>query len=527
MNRRQSRPARTAIRVTGLALSLILAGCAKSGEQTFVEGFLGGIVASEPRAALVGRDVLAAGGAAVDAAVAAYFAMAVTYPAGAGLGGGGACLIHDFDTGRTEALEFLAKVPERFAPSQAEFNVIPGNTRGMFALHARYGLLEWLALLAPAERLARDGNPASRAFVRAFQAAAADGAQSDDLAAIFDLPPGSGLNEGDRLRRAELSTMISALRRRGPGDFYGGQLGKQFVDAVASLGGGLTLADLREASPRLRQSMQVPLGANMMHFLPPPVSGGAATGQIWAALDAGELYDDAPAETRDHLLAEVSRRVYASRSEWMGADGSTTLAAAELLAPQRLRALLQGYDRDSRDAQAPLSASQPDSGGAMILAVDRDAQAVACAFTMNRPFGQRQVAPGTGIILAAPPNSQEPAPLSAMLLVNPNTRNVYFGAAAAGIPSSNAIVKVALASLVEDLPLTLSQARPRLHHPGAPDQVSAEAEQGLSARGHRVLPIERLGRVAAFSCPEGLPRSNKCEFKADPRGYGLAAAADE
>ena len=100
---RDPRPARGFARHAGLALTLILAGCAGSaelGRQGFVEGLLGGIVATEPRAAVVGRDVLGAGGTAADAVVAAYFSMAVAFPAGAGLGGGGACLIADFATGQ-------------------------------------------------------------------------------------------------------------------------------------------------------------------------------------------------------------------------------------------------------------------------------------------------------------------------------------------------------------------------------------------------------------------------------------------
>ncbi len=530
MKTRQTTPPRALARVAGLGLTLALAACGGAvgrGEQGFVEGFLGGIITTEPRAALVGRDVLATGGTAADAAVAAYFAMAVTYPAGAGLGGGGACLVQDFATGQAEALEFLAKVPARIPPSRAALNVIPGNARGMFALQTRFGVLEWLSLLAPAERLARDGIPASRALVRTYQAAVAAGGDPAQLAGILELQPGADLQEGDRLNYAELSTMISALRRRGPGDFYGGQLGQQFVAAVASVGGELTLADLRNAKPRLLPTLQVPMGDNIMHFLPPPVSSGTAAAQIWAALEAGKLYDDTPAEARDHLLAEASRRVYDARRDWMAADGSArSLLPAQLLDAQRLQGLWRGYDQDKRGSLAPPSAALPPSGGATILVVDRDAQAVACAFTMNRPFGQRVIAPGTGIILAAPPNPLEPAAISAMLLVNPNTRNIYFGAAAAGNASASTIVKVALASLIEDLPMALAQSRPRLHHGGTPDEVIAEAEEGLISRGHRVRAVERLGLVAGFACPEGLPRSNRCEFKADPRGYGLAATAN-
>ena len=68
------------------------------GTPGYVAGFLGGVVADEPRAALVGRDVLSAGGNAADAAVAVAFAMAVTLPSRAGLGGGGVCVAYDPST---------------------------------------------------------------------------------------------------------------------------------------------------------------------------------------------------------------------------------------------------------------------------------------------------------------------------------------------------------------------------------------------------------------------------------------------
>ena len=116
------------------------------------------MVSDEPRSALVGRDILSAGGNAVDAAVATYFAMSVTYPGAATLGGGGMCVV---SRGQDDAVEAIDFRPALFAQGGRAV-MIPGAVRGMFALHARYGRLKWEALLLPAERLARFGNPVQR-----------------------------------------------------------------------------------------------------------------------------------------------------------------------------------------------------------------------------------------------------------------------------------------------------------------------------------------------------------------------------
>ncbi|MEO8559447.1 MAG: gamma-glutamyltransferase, partial [Rhodospirillales bacterium] len=126
----------------------------KQGQIGYVEGFFGGVVADEPNSAQVGRDVLTAGGTAVDAAVATYFAMAVMLPSSASLGGGGVCLVHWSKDRKTEALTFLTKLPASGSPGTVPVGV-PGNVRGMAALHARYGVLRWEQLVGAAERMSR------------------------------------------------------------------------------------------------------------------------------------------------------------------------------------------------------------------------------------------------------------------------------------------------------------------------------------------------------------------------------------
>ena len=160
-----------------MLVATVLSACAgpdKATDQTSstVDGnFFGGVATDEPRATLVGRDVLMAGGTAADAAVAIYFTLAVTYPSNASLGAGGACLVQDPDTDDTadtvRALEFLPGVAVGSASANPRrATAVPAAVRGMFALYSRYGRLEWGRLVAPAENLARFGHPISRALAR-------------------------------------------------------------------------------------------------------------------------------------------------------------------------------------------------------------------------------------------------------------------------------------------------------------------------------------------------------------------------
>ncbi len=110
-----------------LMISMLVTGCSMfdsinqtlfgggptPGQQGYVKGFLGEIVADEPRAALVGKEVLSGGGNAADAAVAVGLSLAVTLPSRAGLGGGGACIAYAPDThlpahGYPEAITFVS-----------------------------------------------------------------------------------------------------------------------------------------------------------------------------------------------------------------------------------------------------------------------------------------------------------------------------------------------------------------------------------------------------------------------------------
>ncbi|MBE9553257.1 MAG: gamma-glutamyltransferase, partial [Proteobacteria bacterium] len=230
------------------AATLMLAGCASSEIEKVLPGgfFKGAAVADEPLAARAAMDMLAQGGSAADAAVAAYFTLAVTYPSAASLGGGGVCMVADWDQGQVFALDFVA--PRSSATDAYRATAVPANVRGMAALHARYGYLDWRTLLAPAEQIARFGEPLTRASAAAY-AAGGEALLSQTEAREIFASRGALPVEGQAVPQPDLADVLAALRLNGAGSMYMGSLGDKLVQAVQQAGGSLVRQDLWNFKP--------------------------------------------------------------------------------------------------------------------------------------------------------------------------------------------------------------------------------------------------------------------------------------
>ena len=439
-----------------------------NGEPGFVSGFLGGVVADEPQAALVARDVLSAGGTAADAAVALGFALAVTLPSRAGLGGGGACLAYSSrgrgpDKGVPQAVLFVPPAPAH--PGAADRPAaVPMLARGLFALHARYGNRQFESLIGPAEQMARFGVTASRALVRDLTVVAGPLAADPGAASIF-FPGGKPVAEGAQLLQPGLGATLAQLRVAGVGDLYQGSLAHVLVSAGRDAGAGLSLEDLRTALPKQLAALRLDAGTDTAAFLPPPADGGLAAAAAFQAL----RHDPTAVQAAgDRALAVASR--------WRqgGGDPVAVLAASNL----------------------PGAAMPALPASTTFATLDRNGNAVVCALTMNNLFGTGRVAAGTGIVLAASPAAQPPALLSAGLLYNAHLdafRAAVGGSGQAGAPLAAA---VALAQALADT--------------GAAAQPMPQ-------------PVPEPGRANVIQCDQYLPgNSASCGWATDPRGAGLA-----
>ncbi|MEE8516561.1 MAG: gamma-glutamyltransferase [Alphaproteobacteria bacterium] len=496
------------------------------GTLGHVQGFLGGVAADEPRAALLARNTLSAGGNAVDAAVVLYFTLSVTLPSSASLGGGGVCLVFDRAAKKVEALDFTGAAAGP-GPGGAPESPVPGNARGMFALHAKYGNLRWEQLVSAAEKLARFGNPVSRALVRDI----GSGQWFRDSASrrIFTGGKGGLVKEGEVIDQLDLAAVLSMMRRA-PGDFYAGRFARRFVKSVRQAGGSLTAKRLRRFSPRWRTTVPVSFGNLTAHF--PPTASGVTAAQLWAVLVARGFYRSADRDERGHVFAEAAMRAYADRGRWAG--GRETLA--DMVSRSRVRRMMAGYDDDRHTPAAslnPAPAAYQDADAATSFVVaDKDGSGVSCSFSLNSLFGTGRVVPGTGIFLAAPltPQSWGAPEMSPMLVLNQNVFDLFFlGAASGGAAAPTSLIHVALQSLVQKKSLRDAMFSRRLHHAGNPDKVlfergeRPETLRELTRRGHVTAEVPALGRVNAFYCPQGFetPKSI-CYVRADPRGAGLS-----
>mgnify|MGYP001296054259 CR=1 FL=1 len=474
--------------------------------------FRGGIAADEPRAALAAREVLEKGGSAADAAVALFFALAVTRPSAASLGAGGVCLAFEPRLKRIQAIDFTAPPAP---PGAGDAVAPPSAVRGMAALHGGFGRLRWEQLVAPAEAMARFGVPVSRAFAADLAAAGAELAQDPEARAIFLRADGAPVGEGDMIRQPDLAETLGRLRAEGPGELYRGALAQRYVDSVAAAGGALDIAELQGFTPRAQEPITLRLGSRRVHFAPSFDTMGPYQALLWTLLtEAGDLRRGSEGE-QARLVAESAAHAYAA---YRVAASGDPAAFSAWLADRSLPDLPETHP----GAAAP---AEPDVSGTGFVVADARGAGVACGLAMGRPFGFGRIAPGTGVFPAVRrPAGSEATALSPILVMNPNTQILILAAAGSGPGAPTSVTELAVRTVTGGEPLAAAMSGPRAENRGWPDSPVAEpaAAGALAAGGRPVRTVAALGRLNALFCARGLPDNpESCELRTDRRGLGL------
>ena len=390
------------------AVKRTVLGAPKDGPEV-VSGFIGGVVADEPRAALAAKEVLALGGNAADAATTLGLMLSVTLPSRASLASGGACIAYQPgedspNHGVPEAVMFLPAAPAVVAGDRPA--AVPMLARGLYLLSARYGTRNFAQAVAPAEAAARFGFQISRALANDLTQVAHPFTADPAAGAIF-APGGVALGEGGKLVQLELAATLTQLRTVGVGDMYTGLLAHKLAEVTAAAGGPVSVDDLRRARATLAPPFTETAGNDQIAWLPQPADGGIAAA---AALDVLQHDPSGGQAAADAALATAAK-----------ARGAALPAL-------------------------PASTS--------FLVIDGKGGAVACALTMNNLFGTGRVAPGTGIVLAASP-AVKPAPLlTAGIAWNANLHAFHAAVGGTGQNAAAIAAAYAMSQALAGAPLT-------------------------------------------------------------------------
>ena len=492
----------------------------------------GMVVAQEPLAADVGVAVLKSGGNAVDAAVAIGFALAVTFPYAGNLGGGGFMLIRMAD-GRTTFIDFRERAPRKAshdmyldasgnATKDSELGWraagVPGTVRGLELALKKYCTKPWAELLQPAIHLAASGFPISYWQMRSFKANADPFSQFPASKRIF-LKGGSFYDWNENFQQSDLARTLERIARHGAKEFYEGETAHILAREMEKNGGLITLDDLREYQAVERKPIEGDYKGYHIITSPPPSSGGVGILQMLGMLDGtGYEKSKAGSATAYHYLAEVMRRFYADRNEYLGDPDFVKNPIAAMLDPAYIRARRDSIDpvnatpSDQIRPGLPAGAAEGSDTTHYSIA-DEQGNVVAVTYTLNNAYGSKVTVPGLGFLLndemddfAAKPgtpnlfglvqgevNSIAPGrrPLSSMVptMVLKDSKPFLVLGAPGGSRIITAVLHVMLNVL--DFGMNIQDAIdfPRIHHQWKPDQL--DFEQGVSP--DTVALLEKAG----------------------------------
>lgn len=290
-----------------------------------------GVNAGHPLAAEAGVEMLEAGGTAVDAAIAAAFAVSVVEPYASGVGGGGSALVATRGAA-PEAVDYREVVAADGVIPPTETG-IPGFVAGMAELHARHGALEWAELLEPAVRMAEGGVPATGTLIERIAVGGANAVAGLDQFA----PGGAPLRVGDTLVQAELAATLRTLRDEGPESFYTGAIADQLT-AVE----GIDPASLEQYEVQISEPPQGPVG-DFEVVSGAPALPGAALIQMLQVLESQGISEVDPESTEYvRLISEAWLIAEQTVQTELGDPDFTEVPVDELVDPVRNAELVGG-----------------------------------------------------------------------------------------------------------------------------------------------------------------------------------------
>ncbi len=392
--------------------SLALGVAVFSSSQAFAVPLEGAAVAAPDQyGAQVAADILKKGGNAVDAAVATAFTLAVTYPEAGNIGGGGFMTLYmdgkpyflDYRevapkaASRNMYLDDKGEIIENLSLVGARAAGVPGTVMGQWEAHQKFGKLKWSELLTPAIGYAQNG----------FKIAAKQYQYREDVQGLFKDSTNFNayfghMKVGETFKQPELAQTLERIADKGVSEFYQGRTADLLVAQMQADKGLISKDDLKDYKAVWREPMAIDWRGNVVYTAPVPSSGGVALAQL-LGIKEQRAADFKGVELNSaryiHLLAEIEKRVFADRADYLGDPAFTKVPVDQLIA--------QAYLAKRAEQVNPTAISETDKVRPGLEAhqtthfsiVDKQGNAVSNTYTLNWDYGSGVVVKGAGFLL--------------------------------------------------------------------------------------------------------------------------------
>ena len=512
-----------------------------------VSSSTGMVVSQERLASKIGAEMLAAGGNAVDAAVATGFALAVTLPQAGNLGGGGFMLVHLAQAGKTIAIDYREVAPRNAGhdlflnalgdvdQQKARFSHlsagVPGTVAGLVYALEKYGRLSLMEVMAPAIRLAKEGIVVTEPLAFSLKRAQARLVRWPASRKYYFNSEGEPLPAGANWYQKDLAKTLQAIARQGRDGFYKGAVAELIVKEMRANKGLIDHQDLAGYRVVERETVKGSYRGYTIATMPPPSSGGVHLVQMLNILEGWPL-ESLGHNSADYLhrLIESMRRAYADRSKYLGDPDFFPVPVAELTGKAYARRLREQIDvnraTDSEAVAPGLNISEESPQTTHFSVWDAEGNVVSNTYTINFSYGSGIAVPGTGFLLNNEMDdfSAKPGVANAYGLVG-GTANAIAGGKrplssmtptivfkdgkavlTTGSPGGSTIINTVLQTLLNviDFKMNIAEAAAasRIHHQWLPDKVfieegiSPDTRKLLEQKGHSLQASPRvIGRT--------------------------------
>lgn len=503
-----------------------------------------GMVAAQNRlSSAIGAEILAAGGNAVDAAVAVGFSLAVTLPRAGNIGGGGFMLLHDAETDTDIAIDFREMAPlqatrDMYLNADGEIDRnramfshlasgVPGTVAGFWHAHQKYGRLPWKRVLEPAIRQAREGVTVSYDLAEILVKNQARLCRNEATCNYLYKEGGATYEPGDVLVQSDLADSLESIARHGADAFYKGEIAAKIVADMERAGGLIDAESLAAYEAIEREVVRGTYRGYDIVGMPPPSSGGIHIIQMLNILENFPVEEyGAESAASIHLLAEALRLAFADRSRHIGDPTQYDVPVDWLTSKSYGRQLAATIDMKSAKKSEEVAPGVPPVAESLdtthLSVIDADGNVALVTYTINFSFGSGVFVPGAGFALnnemidfavrPGVPNAfgllggeanaiaAGKRPLSSMtpiIVFDGDTPRL-----ATGSPGGSVIISAVLQLIVNviDHGMNIAEATlvPRVHHQWYPDTlrvepgISPDTIRLLEQMGHTISPARSM-----------------------------------